>query len=151
MLAIGFAGAALVGIGVWALQQRSNSAPLGQPALPSVAPLVESAVVQPSATVSSDNAIAKPTIEDVTIAFSDAPKETKIFRGNAEIGTVAEPLRLPRSNEKVTLRFVADSYAPTEVDVIPNVDQTVTVTLKAAKPTAAPPTKRKVPKELEPF
>ncbi|HRI66071.1 MAG TPA: serine/threonine-protein kinase [Polyangium sp.] len=147
----GLAGVALVGFGAWLMQQRSSSAALTSP------PISTSSRSEPTpssfptssaiATASSESTKDKPASAEVTITFSDAPKDTKVFRGNAELGTVANPLRLPRSNDKITLRFVADTFAPAEVDLIPNVDQTVTITLKPAKST----TKRKVPKELEPF
>lgn len=101
----------------------------------------------PSATQSAAN--AANTSNEVTITFTGAPADTKVFRGDAEIGTTIKPLLLPRSSDKIVLRFVADTFAPTEMELIPNVDQTLAITLKPAK--ALAPTKRKVPKELEPF
>jgi hypothetical protein len=90
------------------------------------------------------------TSNEVTITFTGAPAETKVFRGDAEMGTTAKPLQFTRNSNKIVLRFVADGFAPTEMELIPNVDQTLAITLKPAKPSATT-TKRKVPKELEPF
>jgi hypothetical protein len=49
------------------------------------------------------------------------------------------------------LRFTAESYESSEIELTSDVDQTVTVSLKSAKATTTAPVKRKVPKELEPF
>jgi len=152
---VGLAAAAALGIAGIALERRNSTVPSA------AAPNSSSSVVEsiPAALPAPNPSPAATTVEvkapvsnDVTITFTGAPHDTKVFRGEAEIGRTTTPLRLPRSNDKITLRFVADTFAPAEMELIPNVDQTLAITLKPAKPTATTPIKRKVvPKELEPF
>jgi eukaryotic-like serine/threonine-protein kinase len=152
--AVGFVGIAALGVaGVMLSARTSPSVPAPaaqQPPEESQAKAVVPPVVSeaPTPTVVPS---AKTTSNEVTITFTGAPKETKVFRGEAELGTTEKPLLLPRSSDKIVLRFVADTFATTEMELIPNVDQTLAISLKPAKPSATTPNKRKVPKELEPF
>ena len=83
--------------------------------------------------------------------IAGAPKGTKVFRGNTELGTASASLRFPHSDQKITLRFVAETFTPAEIAFIPNVDQTLTITMKPTPPGTTTPNKPRVPKELEPF
>lgn len=103
----------------------------------------------PTTSATQSAAHSSKTSNEVTIMFTGAPAETKVFRGDAEMGTTSKPLQLPRSADKIVLRFVANGFAATQMELIPNVDQTLAITLKPAKSSAT--TKRKVPKELESF
>ncbi len=150
---VGFAALATVGIVFQGRTSRSNT-PNAATSLPSEAVVPNSAIVPSVAptSVPTPTTVEKPALSsDVTITFTGAPEGTKVFRGDAEIGSTSTPLRLPRQTEKVTLRFSAESFESTEMQVIPDVDQTVTVTLKSAKPSNTAPVKRKLPKELEGF
>jgi serine/threonine protein kinase len=153
-LVVGFALAATLAIVGIIVRQPNPQPTLASPptstsaALESAPESIPPPSAEPSADVVEVNA---PLSNDVTITFTGAPNDTKVFRGDAELGTAATPLRLPRSNEKIMLRFIADTYAPAEVELLPNVDQTLAITLKPGKAGAAPLIKRKVPKELEPF
>lgn len=152
--AIGVACVAAVGVAGFVLSTRTappppapaapsppEKSPSAMTAQPTAAELVAPSAMQSAAkTANASN--------DVTITFTGAPADTKVFRGDAELGTTTKPLQLPRSSDKIVLRFVADTFATTEMELIPNVDQTLAITLKPAKGAT---TKRKVPKELEPF
>jgi len=152
--AVSFVGVAALGV-VGAMLSARTIPPVPSPAMQSSpeASLAKTAMlpaVPEAATATAVPSVAA-TSNEVTITFTGAPAETKVFRGEAELGLTNKPLRLPRSSDKIVLRFVADTFATTEMELIPNVDQTLAITLKLAKPLATTPTKRKVPKELEPF
>jgi eukaryotic-like serine/threonine-protein kinase len=161
LVAAGFVGIAVVGLAAVGL--RSRPAPVTQStqaiAPASQEPGMPSAMTTPpapppplpSATAPSPVPSAEQVPNEVTITFTGAPTETKVFRGEKELGTTAHTLRLPRSSEKMVLRFVADTFASLEMELIPNVDQTISITMKPAKPSGTTTAKRKVPKELEPF
>jgi len=150
---VGMAALATVGIVFQGRTSRSNTRNAAT-SLSSEANVPNSAIVPSVAPtpVPTPTTMEKPALaSNVTITFTGAPEGTKVFRGDAEIGSASTPLRLPRQTEKVTLRFSAESFESTEMQLIPDVDQTVTVTLKSAKPVSTTPIKRKVPKELEGF
>jgi eukaryotic-like serine/threonine-protein kinase len=154
--AVGFVGvAALVAAG--ATLSTRTSPPVPSPAVQPPPEASQAKVVAPpvvsEAPMATATAVqsAKTTSNEVTITFTGAPPATKVFRGEVELGPTEKPLLLPRSSDKIVLRFVADAFATTEMELIPNVDQTLAISLKPAKPSATTPIKRKVPKELEPF
>lgn len=152
---VGLVGIAALGVAGVILSNRTKpSLPTPTSQLPPetsqtrvITPPVPADSPAPSATQSATS--TANTSNAVTITFTGAPAETKVFRGDAEMGTTSKPLQLPLSSDKIRLRFVADGFASTEMELIPNVDQTLAITLKPAKPSAT--TKRKVPKELESF
>ncbi len=149
---VAVAALATIGITVLGRTSRSNAsistaAPTTSASSALPAPVLEPTPSQAPAQASTN----EPDTSHVTITFTGAPEGTKVFRGNAEIGSANTPLRLPRQNAKITLRFTAESYESSDIELTPDVDQTVTVSLKSAKPTTTVPVKRKVPKELEPF
>lgn len=148
------AGAAtLATIGTLVLRREREPTPASTPNSPSAA--VESTpALAPTPSIAPSGevvAVKPPVLAEVTIVMTGAPKGAKVFRGDKELGTAAAPLRFPRSDEKITLRFVAETFAPAEIALIPNVDQTLAVTMKPAPPGTTAPNKPRVPKELEPF
>lgn len=154
IVAAGVTTLGIIGIAVQRRGSSADSAVAPSSSIPSTES-IPATILPPSPTPSTvttaKSDVAPPVANDVTITFTGAPNDTKVFRGDTQMGVTTTPLRLPRSNEKITLRFTAEAFVSSEVALIPNVDQTLAITLKPAKPNATPLIKRKVPKELEPF
>lgn len=149
---VAVAALATIGITVLGRTSRSNASISTAEHATSASASLPAPVLEPTPSQAPAQAATNESdTSHVTITFTGAPEGTKVFRGNAEIGSANTPLRLPRQNAKVTLRFTAESYESSEIELTSDVDQTVTVSLKSAKATTTAPVKRKVPKELEPF
>ena len=140
-------------VGAIFLRQNREPTVASTPIAPSAAVELASAVVPtPSIAPSAEIVAVKPALPaEVTVVIAGAPKGTRVFRGDTELGTAAASMRFLRSDEKITLRFVAETFVPAEIAFIPNVDQTLTITMKPAPPGTTTPNKPRVPKELEPF
>lgn len=153
LVVTGFVGVVALSVGGIFLRPRSSANTPLTPASAEVTTEPVMTTVSAPASVTAPSAIpsAMPTTSEVTITFTGAPADTKVFRGDVNLGTTSTPLRLARSTDKIVLRFVADSFAPAELELTPSADQTLSITLKPAKRPVTTPTKRQVPKELEGF
>jgi hypothetical protein len=129
-------------------QKIDNQASSTSPVVQSATAWIPQSSLSPSAKTID---VKAPLSAEVTVTITGAPKNTKVFHGATEIGTLGTPLRLPRSDDKILLRFVADTFTPVEMELIPNVDQTLAVTMKPVRAGTTNPVKPKVPKELEAF
>jgi hypothetical protein len=85
---------------------------------------------------------------EVAITIDGLPVGTKIFRGVLLLGTIPGTVRVPRGTDKVSIRLVAEGYTPAEIEVVPDVDRSLTVNLARA---VARPVKPRTPKDLETF
>jgi serine/threonine-protein kinase len=89
---------------------------------------------------------------DATVTVTSVPPGTRVYLGDAVLGSMPGTVRLPRSSQAVTLRFVADGYAPASVDVVPDGDRQLSVSLLRAPSTPAAPAGKPKPRgDLEPF
>jgi hypothetical protein len=87
----------------------------------------------------------------VSLTITSAPPGTKAYLQDALLGTVPGSVHVARGAQTVTLRFVATDGRTALLDVVPDRDRAMPVTLlpRPARPPGAPTTTR--PKDLEPF
>ena len=74
---------------------------------------------------------------DVAIVIATTPKGAEIQRDGKKIGDGGAPIKLTRSKAIVTLTVKAPGHAPKTIDVTPDKDATIEVTL-APEPPSAP-------------
>jgi hypothetical protein len=119
----------------------------------------------PRVTVSSEpaTAAAPPSMGIVTLAPPSAPPASSTVAVTVEanaphasvwlaakrLGDAPGPLSIPRGSDKLTLTVKADGYAPSNVEVVPNEDVVVAVTLPKNAGPATSTTARRVSKDLE--
>jgi serine/threonine-protein kinase len=133
-------------------QTIASGTPPSPSEMPAPAPAPSAREAEPRGTEKSNVAAA------VTITIPAAPPGTKAYLGDTALGQVPGALRLPRGTEPVTLRFVAERYVPAMVELVPDMDRVLAVSLQpvptaapAEKPRPAAPVRARVPKDLEPF
>ncbi len=91
-----------------------------------------------------------PQSKDVAIEVRSNPPDVEIFLGDRKIGTSSAALRLPRSDVAVRLTAKASGYNTADIEVVPNENGFVSVTLSKPAPQQAPKkTARPTPSELE--
>ncbi|MEP7119532.1 MAG: serine/threonine-protein kinase [Byssovorax sp.] len=87
----------------------------------------------------------------VALSIDGVPPETRIYRGVVLLGTVPGIVHLPRGADKVTLRFAANNYSSAEVELVPDADRRLTVSLMRAPIPPGKPVKPRGPSDLERF
>ncbi len=92
--------------------------------------------VVPPPIASSAEVPAVATTVDLKIVTS--PEHVNVFRGKERLGTTPDPIRLPKSSEKVTLTLKAEGFRALDLEVDPSESSTVTnVKLTKAGPAGA--------------
>jgi serine/threonine-protein kinase len=115
------------------------------------APSASSPPPAPAPNASASASSPPPAPAEVSITISTAPAGTRVYRGDALLGTVPGAVQLPRGAAALTLRFTADGYVPAELSVVPDMDRLLAVGLvRAPRATPSPPAPT-TPKDLEPF
>jgi serine/threonine-protein kinase len=99
-------------------------------------------------------ATSAPSLQPVEIdlTFATTPDGAAVFEGARRLGVAPGPIRLPYGHAKVTLTVKADGYKDGTIDVVPDADKPVAVTLTKAP--ALGPIKTapaKINKDLEPL
>jgi serine/threonine-protein kinase len=144
-------GALAVAALVAAVVARSGDDESSSPDAPSAAPAAVTAPppVEPKPVLSAPPAIA-PVPQKVELTFDASPRDAEVFLGEERIGSASEPIRLPRSDEPVTLRIEAKGYRPQTVSVHPKQNAVVPVTLEKLRATTSTrPAKKKTSGDLE--
>jgi len=107
-----------------------------EPAAPVLAVTSSDRASAPSASVAppTPSAIVEST---VALKLTCDPPNGDVFVGDTRLGRASDPsLRLPRGDGSVRLTVKADGYEPGGVDVVPQRDLAVVLTLKKAAPAA---------------
>ena len=94
--------------------------------------------------------IGSPAPEpQVTLEIRSIPPVVDVYLGNEKLGTSEAPVRLRRSDTKIKLTAKSVGYAATDVEVTPNANGFVSVTLLRATVPFVKKKTKPVPPELE--
>ncbi len=144
-LLIGGAAAVVGAIIVWFVTQSGTDPPGEAPATNKAARTATAATVPSGKAATAETATntdSVATASMIKITVKSALKGLKISRDGKTIGDSSEPLMVPRGETAVSLTFSKPGYAPKVVNLTPNRDQELPVTLvSTAKKTQPPPAK----------
>ena len=86
---------------------------------------------------------------EVTIEIRSTPALVDVFLGDEKIGTSAAPLHLARGDGRIKLTAKAAGYNVADIEVTPNENGFISVTLSKPAPTPSKKTAKPIPSELE--
>jgi serine/threonine-protein kinase len=138
--------AALAAAGVFAVTRQPHAPPPSPIAATSVSVHTGGGAVMPSVTAMPE---PKPAADpkEIEVTLQTVPDKAHVFQGTTKLGEAPGPFKLPFGREKVTLTVKSPGYQPKDVDVVPNANVTVPVTL--VKATALPGHQQVKPKDFD--
>ncbi len=83
----------------------------------------------------------------VAVAIESVPTDLEVRRGEEVVGHAPGPIVLPHGDEAITLTLAAAGYQPKTVELIPDADKSVSVTLTPVSPKSPPAKKKKLGKD----
>jgi len=119
-------GVALLGGGGIFMATRTPPAPPPR-AASAPPPQITAPPVTASATASVSPPIADP--KEIEVTLQTTPEKAHVFHGPDKLGEAPGPFKIPVGREKVTLTVKMKGLQPKDVDVIPNANVTLPVTL----------------------
>jgi hypothetical protein len=103
--------------------------------VPSVAPLGATVSTAVPTTVASSGAIDP---REVTIRITSNPSGAEVRRGKDKLGVSGDAIALPFGHGSVVLTIEKKGFQPSTVEVVPDADRKVEVTLQTAKAAGLP-------------
>ncbi|MFO0593058.1 MAG: protein kinase [Polyangiaceae bacterium] len=88
---------------------------------------------------------------EISVTINDVPTGTKVYKGGTLLGTAPGSVRLPRGAQTVSLKIATADGRTAQLDVVPDQDRSVAVTLPPRTKGAPPSGTTTRPRDLEPF
>ncbi len=138
-------GMAVVGMlavfGGWMLLRDEEPSPREPAPAPSSPAVTDAPSVEPApAPAVADVPVAapEPALPESIVVHLQGPQGAQVFHGDALLGTLPDPVSLPRDDASTSLRIVADGYQDLTLEVRPNADQTIPLQMHPRRKTPTP-------------